>query len=490
MLFIHIFYGTKSVDFFHTLGPEGRGSKPHGIYFANSQAAHRNSLVGESKAAHARLDAQDVVVHCEHLLDVGQTASLQCHPHLSIVNAGEVAGAGWLVLLWLQGEGVHVDADVWVAGVVVVGLDLVEVLAVLLLEAVLTVQDQLELVQGADLVAASARHLGALLNQTAVDHAVGANAGTSAAAHNQGGLAVQVSQAEGVLGGHHRVRHSHVHVGWIGGEVPQGVQVGGGSGVLVAPHQLLHWVVVRQTDQLGGGLGQGADGVTAGVLHLLDQVLVTLLGEAATLLSVQVHVVGPHLEDGRREVVVEVGRQVEVQAHLVVLQGNQGQVQAWVAVEEEDQGQVHAVSGRAGGGVQGCGGRRHLAVVGLVVSAQEHLGVQTPPGLEVLVDALTTDGQLDGGNGTLSDPAHIQTAVVGGQVSINEGVGCQSHVHVADEVTVASNGHRHAAGRCGGTVHRLLNVLHREVGVTLVHRLEESHLGVTRQVDILSTVSY
>ena len=469
------------------MGPKA-GAEPL-VYFANSQAAHRNPLVGECKAAHARLDAQDVVVHCEHLLDVGQTASLQCHPHLSIVNAGEVAGAGWLVLLGLQSEGVHVDAGVGVAGVVVVGLHLVEVLAVLLLEAILTVQNQLELVQRTHLVATSAGHLGALLNQTAVDHAVGADASASATAQDQGWLTVVVGQAEGVLGGQHGVGHSHVHVGWVSGEVPQGVQVGGGCRVLVAPHQLLHGVVVGQTDQLGGGLGQGADGVTAGVLHLLNQVLVTLLGEAAALLSVQVHVVGPHLEHRGREVVVEVGGQVEVQAHLVVLQGNQRQVQAWVAVEEEDQWQVHTVGGGAGGGLGGCWGRGHLAIVSLVVLTQEHLGVQTPPGLEVLVDTLTTDGQLDGGNGTLSDPAHVQTAVVGRQVSIHKGVGSQGHVHVADQVAVASNGHRHAARRSWRTVHRLLDVLHSKVGVTLVHSLEKGNLGVTSQVNILSTVS-
>jgi len=56
------------------------------------------------------------------------------------------------VLLWLQGEGVHVDAGVRAAGVVDEWLVLVEVLADLLLEAVLAVEDNLELVEWADLV--------------------------------------------------------------------------------------------------------------------------------------------------------------------------------------------------------------------------------------------------------------------------------------------------------------------------------------------------
>jgi membrane protein required for beta-lactamase induction len=40
--------------------------------------------------------------------------------------------------------------------------------------------------------------------------------------------------------------------------------------------------------------------VCASVLHLLNQVLVRLLGEAAALLGVEVHVVTPHLESVSR----------------------------------------------------------------------------------------------------------------------------------------------------------------------------------------------
>ena len=249
-------------------------------------------------------------------------------------------------------------------------------------------------------------------------------------------------------------------------------------------------MVEGQAHGLGTGVAGGGDAVTTSVLHLLDQVLVALLGETATLLSVQVDVVGPHLEHlgAAAEVVGEVGSQVEVQANLVVLQGNQGQVQAGVAVEEEQQRQVHAVhiGGISGGGIAGC----HLAVVDLVRLAQEGLGVQTEPGLVVLVNALATDGQLNGGNGTLSNPAHINVAAGGGQVRHCHLGGLQADIHVADKVAVAGDGHGHTAAVRGSTVHSLLNVLHRKVGVTLVHSLEEGHLGLTSQVHILGTVSY
>jgi len=68
--------------------------------------------------------------------------------HLSVVNTREVASAGWLVLLWLQSERIGIHTWVGVAGVVVVWLHLVEVLAVLLLEAVLAVKHKLEAGQG------------------------------------------------------------------------------------------------------------------------------------------------------------------------------------------------------------------------------------------------------------------------------------------------------------------------------------------------------
>jgi hypothetical protein len=53
-------------------------------------------------------------------------------------------------------------------------------------------------------------------------------------------------------------------------------------------------VIVRKADLLratGGG-----DGINTGVLNLLNEVLVTLLGKTPTLLSVEVDVIGVYLE--------------------------------------------------------------------------------------------------------------------------------------------------------------------------------------------------
>jgi len=165
------------------------------------------------------------------------------------------------------------------------------------------------------------------------------------------------------------------------------------------------------------------------VLDLLDQVLVTLLGEATALLSVKVHVVTPHLDGGGAEVCLELGRQVEVKANLMVLEGDEGKRKTGVAVEEEDEGKDDLV----GLGVDcalNCG---ELAPLGLLGVVEVKLRVQAPPTLVVLVDTLATDGKLDVLNGTLGRPH----AVGGGEARC----GGELHVHVTDKITVAGDGH-------------------------------------------------
>ena len=184
-------------------------------------------------------------------------------------------------------------------------------------------------------------------------------------------------------------------------------------------------------EALVGG-GARSDGVGASVLHLLDEVLVTLLRESATLFGVQVHVVRPDLEHGGAQVGGEGAGQIEVDADFVVLERNQWQIKTWVAVEEEDQRQVYGVTGDRSG---------HLTPVSLLGFIQVKLGVQTPPALVVLVNALATDGQFSGRDRTLGDPASIIT-IRGAGVRRSR---LEFDVHVADQITIAGNGDGHAA---------------------------------------------
>ena len=425
------------------------------------QKTKTECLVGEREATHTRLDAEDVVVGREHVergRGTGIHGLLDLDGNLGVVDTGEVARAGRLVLLGLESEGVGVDAGHGATRVVVVRLDLVEVLTGLLLEAVLAVENELEGLDGAD---------SGIRGGTLLDEAEGTLGGEEG---NTGRLG-EGHEAVGVGGIRGIGVEDNIGVRNVGGEVPKLGTSGGGGGS--GPHELLDGVVVREADLLGLTRGNG---VNTSVLDLLDQVLVTLLGEAATLLGVEVHVVTPDLEGVGVEVRLELVGQIEIDADLVVLESDEGKVETGVAVEEEDQRKEHLTLTRG-----------HLTPVSLLGLIEVELGVHAPPTLVVLVDTLATDGKLGSLDRTLGDPV----AVIRGTSDSGEGgLGGELDVHVADEITVAGNSHGDATVVGGVTVRRLLDVLHREVGVTLVHSLEEGYLGVASQVYILGTISY
>jgi len=206
--------------------------------------------VTKSETPHSRLDAQDVVVHREQLLLWSLAADatrLDRHGHLGVIDTREVAGAGGLVLLGLQGEGVHVDAGVRAARVVHEGLVLVEVLAQLLLEAILAVEDNLELVEWTDLVQISTDLVSNIgCGITLLDPCVGVGTGrvvggsvetqTNSSAWAEAAVEVQVGHTSqvrqnvvvgvDVSGGVYR----NVHVLRASRKVPKGVEIGGGTG--------------------------------------------------------------------------------------------------------------------------------------------------------------------------------------------------------------------------------------------------------------------
>jgi len=92
------------------------------------------------------LYAQHVVVGREHVESV-QISISRFNRNLRVVDSGEVAGTRWLVLFWLEREGVRIDTWHWGTGVVVEWLDGVEVNTLLFLESVLAVENQLERVE-------------------------------------------------------------------------------------------------------------------------------------------------------------------------------------------------------------------------------------------------------------------------------------------------------------------------------------------------------
>jgi len=403
------------------------------------------------------LDTEDVVVNREHVHVGVNNTSIKLNGNLGVVDAREVASTGWLVFFWLEREGVAVHTWVWAASVVVVGLHLVEVLTLLSLESVLTVEDKLEGLQWTGVVFSE------FFWRPAVD--------TGSQHWNTGTL------GDWHIGVRRELREDVGFEDDFGagrplGEVPQGGGDVGRGRIVKAPDKLLNWVVEGET--LVGG-GTRSNSVNTSVLNLFDEVFVTLLRESAAFLGVEVHVVRVHLENISVQVGGEVRRQIEIDADFVVLERNQWQIQTWVAVEEEDEWQVNSLTVNTSG---------HLTVVSLLGFIQVKLGVQTPPALVVLVNALATNGKFRRGNRTLGDPARWVTRVGVGRSSI----GFEFDVHVTNQITIASNGHGNTTGVGWSTVSSLFDVFHREVSVALVNRLEESDFWVPCKIDILGTV--
>ena len=344
------------------------------------------------------------------------------------------------MFFWFQSETVSVHAWRWRAGVVHEWLNGVEVLAGLLLEAILAVEDQLEGIEG------TVVFFGEVVTLEGDEWDTSEGAGDEAVR----------------LGGDAEDVRGDSRVGVRGAE--------GVVTVVQAPDKFLDWVVVGETllDFRTGG-----DGVGTGVLDLLDEVFVALLREAASFLRVEIHVVCPDLESGTvgNTGGLEVRRQIEIQSDFVVLEGDQRQRQSGVAVEEKDEWQEDLTIVQNGSG--------HLTVVRLLGLVQVKLGVQTPPLLVVLVDALATDGQFNILDGTFREPRIIGRSLI---------TGLHFDVHVGDQITVTGNGDGDAAIGTWGTVDGLFDVFHREVGVTLVHRLEEGNFWISGQIDILGTI--
>jgi hypothetical protein len=412
------------------------------------------------------LHAENVVVRREEVHGLGRGRGvLDLDGDLRVIDTREVARAAGLVFFRLKREGVGVDARHRGARVVGVRLDLVEVLTTLRLHAVLAVEDQLELIERTDRTGGG-------------DRTIFADGG--------GGVFITEAEERGTSGVGDRDEHvgvrsdgSRTRVRFkdngifvqVGGEVPEGRV--GDRAVVESKDELLHRVVEREAHLLGGARG---DRVGASVLHLLDEVLVALLRESAALLGVQEVVVGPALEGGVVRVVGELGREVNIDAAFVVLQRNKREGKARVAVEPEDERQVD-------GTVLGVG--RHLGVVSLLGFGVVQVVVQTPPLLEVAINALSTNGDFDVLDGTLGGVDGGSTLGGGAEARLR----LHFEVHVLDQVTVAGDRDRDATVVGRVAVDGLFNNFGSEVAVSLVNRLEEGNLRVSSQVNILRSIS-
>ena len=400
------------------------------------------------------------------------------------------------MLLRLEGEGVDVDANGRHVGVVLERLDLVEVASLANLESVVAVELE------------ERRH-----DRVLARHALEAR---HRVARLQDRPVPPVAEVERLLAlprVHRRIIARDIRV------------------ALDNPHKLLARVVEVELQLVRAG----RDGLAARELQRLDQVLVAYLGELAALVRVEVDVVD--VERRGRQVVaihtvadrVEVRRvlrrnfpaeiadvlELEVDADLVVLERDERQRQTRVAAEPELQRDVQRVLRGAvedlRGGVRLAARAvvvarltaldeqvrqlrhvaNHLGVAGLLARLLRELIPDVEPLAVVLVDALAADLELDALDKVVTnpvEPTELRTRAVAGLKSYLRQRGLE--VDAVDQIAVALDRARHALAEARAAVERVLDRLHREVGVATVDHLEEGDLRVASKVNILRAIGH
>ena len=396
------------------------------------------------------------------------------------------------MLLWLEGKRVHVDADRWDVGVVLVGLNQVEVGTLANREAVVTVELEK---RGDDWVLAR--------------HALDTGDGVARLEH---GAVPPVRVVEWLL-----------TLPWVDDVVVARHE----RIALDDPDKLLAWVVEVELELVG----RRGNRLTTSELEDIDEVLVRDLGELAALIRVEVDVVDVERGSGETALtdtvanrvgvrgvrvvpahVVE-GVELEVDADLVVLQSNQWQSKTWVAAEPELKWDVQGVHGCARSNdlrsegltavaVVVAGGTTLVEKVGELGDVANHLGVSSllasllgelvpnvKPVTVVLVDALTTDFDFHVLDEVVTDPVEptkLGTRTVRWlELNLRQS---RLEVHAVDQITVALNGAGDLLAEVGSTVERVLNGLHGKVGVTAVHNFKKSNLWVTSEVNVLCAI--
>jgi len=558
-------------------------------------------LVRVSETTHAAHDTENVVVGSIDAnlgsLDTLNGSVGENKLKSSVVNAREVATAAGLMLFGAKGKRVHVDAGGGGGRVVLEGLHGVEVRPLALREAVLAVKLKLG---GDDGVVAPAvegegglgEDEGAGIGDAGVLNVAG-NGRSAEITRASGAIAGKVGGrvpgggggGNGTVGTSDRGTvpptgsGSHITSTGIVEHVVDDEGLGGeGGGLLAAegvdgigkgingvgvveglgaeevvkeltalqgravvnvavgldnPDELLHGVVEVELDLVGGG----PDGLVAGELELLNEVLVGVLGHAPALVGVQEDVV--NVEGGGNEGLVVSGddlaalggrsalegangpqtlvngADVKVYLDLVVLKGDEGEGKAGVAAVPElerhiEGGLGQSVAGGAnlarGSGLAGAinivkrgvgdvselgGVTDHGVVTSGLVTRHGEIVPDVHPITVLAINALATDLNLNLRDELLTGevkPTGINTVLSGALHLLVDLGESDLQISAVRQITVAGNGASNTATEVGLAVKSLLNGLHGKIGVAFVGNLPESNLGVASQVNVLGAI--
>lgn len=440
-----------------------------------------HSLIAVSKSSHTRHHTEHVVVRG---IDTDSGARVEANRVVrksekksGVIDTRQVASTRRLVLFRLKSKGVDVDTNRRDIGVVLVGLDQVEVGTFTDLEAIVAVK----------------------LDERSDDRVLARHAFNTGdrVARLEDRAIPPVGVVERLLA--------------LPG-VDDGVIARDEAVSLDNPDEFLTRVVEVELELVGAR----SDRLTTSELEDINEVLVRDLGELAALIGIKVDVVDVEGSSGKTSLgntvadrvgvrasaivpaeVVE-GIELEVNADLVVLERNEGEGKTRVAAEPELEGHVQGVHGGAAANTLGHGGGTSVAVVvarntaldndvGKLRDVTDHLGVtsllagllgELIPDLEpvtiVLVNALTADFEFDVRNEVVAnpvEPAELRTrTILGHELDLRES---GLEVDAVDQVTIALNGTSDLLAEVGGTIEGVLNGLHRKVSVATVYDLED-----------------
>jgi hypothetical protein len=133
----------------------------------------------------------------------------------------------------------------------------------------------------------------------------------------------------------------------------------------------------------------------------------------------------------------------------------------------------------------------HLGIDRLLTGLLGELIPDVEPVTRMLVNALTTDFELNGLNKVVTNPVEPTELGIRAISHIKSYLRENSlEIDAVDKITIALDSAGNLLAEVGGTIEGILNGFHGKVGITTVYNLPEGDLGVTSKVDILSTIGY
>uniref|UniRef100_A0A6C0IT24 Uncharacterized protein n=1 Tax=viral metagenome TaxID=1070528 RepID=A0A6C0IT24_9ZZZZ len=370
-------------------------------------------LITVSRSSHARHYAKHIVVNgiYTNLGGLGSGYGTRRKNKLknSVINSGEIAATRRLVLLGAKGEGVYVDTSIGGTGVVLVGLDNIEVRALTLREAVLSVKLKLG---GDNGILTPTMHVKGRLGEykgtgiresgtgggRSLPGSLGGGGITSSVIHlektirvdNTVGTRCLVKTTEGMDGIGKGINGVSV-IERLGTEgLEEGLTSLKRSAVVYVligldnPDKLLTGVVEVELNLVG----RGTNRLVTSELNLLNEVLMRVLGHLAALIGVKEDVVYVKGSSYERLLVGTADRlcgrsgiksldgpealtdraEIDVNLNLVVLKSNKRKSESRVAAEPELKGNIESglrkgVTGSAhlGGSTRGSTGSRYIS---------------------------------------------------------------------------------------------------------------------------------